>query len=96
MARYGDDEFALLFAMMTLKQAEKRMPEVVARIAETEISFEASNGPSSLRLTVSCGMAEWAPGDTAERLLRRADEALYAAKQQGRGRSVAKRPFFWR
>ncbi|KAG1320141.1 hypothetical protein G6F63_014406 [Rhizopus arrhizus] len=32
----------------------------------------------------SAGLAQWQPGDDAEALLRRADDALYAAKRQGK------------
>jgi len=41
--------------------------------------------------SISCsfGVAEWEPGDTVDRLLRRADVAMYEAKSTGRDRVVA-------
>nr|WP_255639111.1 GGDEF domain-containing protein [Deinococcus betulae] len=35
-------------------------------------------------VTISCGVAQAAPGETADTVLRRADEALYRAKRAGR------------
>jgi len=37
-------------------------------------------------VTVSIGVAAAAPGDTVERLIGRADDALYRAKAAGRNR----------
>jgi diguanylate cyclase (GGDEF)-like protein len=42
-----------------------------------------------VRVTVSLGVAQFEPGDDAERLFRRADQRLYRAKEQGRNRVVA-------
>jgi diguanylate cyclase (GGDEF)-like protein len=42
-----------------------------------------------LRVTASFGVAEWLREETDEALLRRADEALYRAKDAGRNRVEA-------
>jgi PleD family two-component response regulator len=41
-------------------------------------------------------MAEYSAGDTLESLIRRADQALYEAKKQGKRRLVVKSPPFIR
>ena len=39
-----------------------------------------------ITITVSAGVAEYVPGESVAETLRRADEALYVAKQSGRNR----------
>jgi diguanylate cyclase len=95
VARYGGDEFALLLANMTLDQAEARLPEVVSWIAGSAVPFEKDGVPEHFRLTISCGIAQFGRGDTAESLIARADEALYAAKAKGRNCAVAKPASLW-
>jgi diguanylate cyclase len=95
VARYGGDEFALLLANMTLDQAEIRLPDILARIAGTAFQFETESGIHGLRVTISCGMAQFGRNDTSENLIRRADAALYAAKEKGRNCAVAKRASLW-
>jgi len=43
---------------------------------------------TSQTVTISIGVASAEEGDTGESLIRRADEALYAAKAAGRNRVV--------
>ena len=38
----------------------------------------------SLAVTISAGVAEWRRGEDVERTIKRADDALYAAKRSGR------------
>jgi PleD family two-component response regulator len=45
--------------------------------------FEVNN-ESAAGLTASFGVAQWHPGETIDRLLQRADIALYGAKNAGR------------
>jgi diguanylate cyclase (GGDEF)-like protein len=43
-------------------------------------------GKHGFSVTCSLGVSRWAPGDTADDLLKRADIALYQAKAEGRNR----------
>ena len=81
VARYGGEEFALILPGGAVSVAE-RIDRVRRRIAAEEIPTTA--GP--LRITISVGVSE-AGGDAGvAKLIGRADESLYAAKQAGRDR----------
>jgi diguanylate cyclase (GGDEF)-like protein len=58
-----------------------------ARVAE-KLREEVAAAPAPVPVTCSVGVATWA-GESPEMLLRRADEALYAAKDAGRDRVIA-------
>ena len=91
VARLGGDEFAVLGRMVSLRDAEPRIKSIVANVANIPTHLE-----HPARVSVSCGLAEYCAGDTLESLLRRADQALYEAKRQGKNRVVVKSPPFIR
>ncbi|MEW5721800.1 MAG: GGDEF domain-containing protein, partial [Thermodesulfobacteriota bacterium] len=84
--RYGGEEFALILP----GAARKNAVDVAERI---RTGFEGQVFPFEpgwdLRITVSLGVAELKPGETAAGLLDRADQALYQAKRKGKNRTVA-------
>jgi diguanylate cyclase (GGDEF)-like protein len=82
VARTGGEEFALL-----LPQAGGEMAWAIAERMRSTVE-EAFRG-ETVPLTVSLGLASYPrDGVTADELLNAADQALYAAKQLGRNRSV--------
>lgn len=93
VARIGGDEFAILASDLTLRQAEGRLGQTVGTL-----NAGAAAWPPSLptQPKVSCGIAEISAGDTYESLYERADEALYAAKRQGKHRVTTKARAFIR
>ncbi len=82
--RQGGEEFAVIMPGADLDLGRAAAERLRARI-ESEV-FD-----KELRITVSVGVSGFEPGDTAERLLKRADRALYAAKQRGRNKVVTAR-----
>ena len=84
LGRYGGDEFVVLFPGTSLSQAEIRFLQLLATMAATPLQYEEGGATHSIRLALSCGLAQGAPGESAEALMRRADEALYKAKKRGK------------
>jgi len=82
VARYGGEEFVVLCPDTTLEQAERRAERL--RLA---IRSSLMGGNSRLRVTASFGVTEVESGDSVESILRRADKALYTAKQTGRDKT---------
>lgn len=81
--RYGGEEFVVSLPSTRGGAAARIAEKLRARVAATRF-------PGTDQLTVSAGVAELRYGETQHDWLRRADAALYAAKQAGRNRvSVA-------
>jgi diguanylate cyclase (GGDEF)-like protein len=84
-ARFGGEEFVILFAETTLDGAMTVTERMQDAIARAPIPLPAGGTAS---LTVSAGVAELAPGESVEGLIRRADDALYRAKSAGRNQAM--------
>jgi diguanylate cyclase (GGDEF)-like protein len=79
VARYGGEEFVMLCADCDNAAAARRAEQV--RIALAQMRQPKMEGHT---ITVSFGVTEIQPGDTAETMLRRADRAMLMAKEKGR------------
>lgn len=82
LARFGGDEFILLQADSSVERASALAEKVIAAIAEP---VELKVGRAFIGASVGLVMADGSPID-AQEALRRADLAMYAAKQAGRNR----------
>lgn len=80
ICRYGGEEFLISLPNTDLAQAEEILERLRREIAGREIGFEAGD----IRVTVSCGLARLDTRVPLAETVRRADEALYAAKAAGR------------
>lgn len=85
VSRYGGEEFAVLLTDTDLEGAK-----VVAERCRAAVAREACplGGGRGLRLTTSIGVAVPTTDFDADHLMQRADDALYAAKAEGRDRVV--------
>lgn len=78
--RYGGEEFALVMPCTTIAEGRIAAERVRKSIEAMAVTFEGK----TLRVTISVGLAEATKGDDAVKLIRRADDAVYAAKAAGR------------
>jgi diguanylate cyclase (GGDEF)-like protein/PAS domain S-box-containing protein len=85
IGRYGGEEFLVILPMTTAQQARPLAERILTRVA----GMRTPTSKSYAVVTLSIGVAEMihAPRDASiEDVIRRADEAMYAAKQAGRNR----------
>lgn len=88
IARFGGEEFVVLMPETDFKQATDAA-ERVRRVVEATAFEVKSESVSELPKTVSIGVASLNPmGDNGEAMLKRADNALYDAKNGGRNKVV--------
>jgi len=86
--RMGGEEFVVVMPDTDVSQAYKVAERLRVSIASEP--FSAGEGLPSLDITASVGVAAFEyPEDTPEIILKRADQALYCAKRDGRNKVVA-------
>lgn len=83
--RYGGEEFVVLMPDTDLESSEVVANRLLQAIGGKPIP---TRGAGELTVTCSIGCTSSLEGDTADSLLKRADEALYEAKNGGRNRII--------
>jgi two-component system, cell cycle response regulator len=84
IGRYGGEEFLILFPGCNETESFSQADRLRKQLAQTEMAVNNS----SLRVTASFGITTAMPGQdwTEEELIRKADQAMYVAKNLGRNR----------
>jgi diguanylate cyclase (GGDEF)-like protein/PAS domain S-box-containing protein len=88
LARLSGDEFAILLGDTTAAEATR----AIERLLESIRSYRVESRAGVLDVTVSIGTYELRDGESADRALRRADDALYEAKEHGKDQQRCWRP----
>ncbi|WP_320006729.1 GGDEF domain-containing protein [Maridesulfovibrio sp.] len=92
IARYGGEEFAILLPHTNEAQARMLAERIREKISASNMTYQ----DASFNITASIGVSSVCPGslEKGTEIVRKADEALYEAKAQGRNRVVVspKRP----
>ncbi|MDU6686936.1 MAG: two-component regulator propeller domain-containing protein [Enterobacteriaceae bacterium] len=83
-ARWGGEEFTLLFPHMPIAQAAAICESLRVTLSQTDYRHIADG----LQVTASFGLAESSSANDSNALIKQADHALYIAKQTGRNKVV--------
>lgn len=85
--RWGGEEFVILLPVTALFEAHKVANKIIKKIAEYGFNVGKTE---PVRVTASIGVAQWS-GDESflKETFKRADQALYQAKREGKNSAVA-------
>jgi two-component system cell cycle response regulator len=84
--RYGGEEFVVVMPETDMAVATMVAERLRRRIASEP--FPIQKGTRMIEVTISIGIAALGPNDDAAAVIKRADQALYRAKRDGRNRVV--------
>lgn len=79
IGRVGGEEFAILMPGCSLKTAQR-----IAEIITDGFEFQIGASAQSIKVTYSAGATDITPTDTQKTVLKKADDAMYRAKNSGR------------
>lgn len=82
--RFGGEEFICILPETTLEHAYQLAERCRKKIADLPITYN----DTTFSITFSAGLSEMQVTDTFDSLIKRADDAMYLAKQAGRNRCL--------
>lgn len=88
-ARFGGEEFICLLPATDIDHAVQAGNKIRQLLSQSTLSSKKTD--ITLHITVSIGISAFASGDDIDSLIKRADDALYLAKRQGKNRVVTER-----
>jgi diguanylate cyclase (GGDEF)-like protein len=83
--RLGGDEFMIILPECRAEEVR----HVLSRLEGLQVDYAGRKMP----VTFACGWADYQPGETAQELLKRADDALYTDKRSGKDRGMKRSGF---
>lgn len=84
IGRYGGEEFLIMMPESDKEQTVEMAEQLRKMIENTTMIFEGQN----VSLTVSLGSSIWNQKESIDKLISRADKALYISKNEGKNRTT--------
>lgn len=81
IARWGGEEFIIMLKNVTINEAQMITEKLRIAVEETRINDQ-------FNLTCSFGISKYIPNESVDATLKRADDALYEAKHNGRNQFI--------
>jgi len=91
VARYGGEEFVVLLPKTDYEGATVVAQLLCDKVSQTKLTMNEKEKKSLGNVTISVGVALISSKDDAASIVERADQGLYAAKEQGRNRVVGEK-----
>jgi len=88
IGRYGGEEFAILLPITTAQQAFSLAERIRESVAQTRVTTPLGEAAVTLSIGIVELQSQTGEDETVDDLIRRADQAMYAAKQSGRNRTT--------
>jgi diguanylate cyclase (GGDEF)-like protein len=85
VGRLGGDEFGIVLSQATLADSQRKAAQLTERIDALTVRGAEDAPDRSLRIGASCGVVAWQPGEDAQHLIARADQAMFAQKANRKG-----------
>jgi len=92
VARFGGEEFVLLLRHTDHAGALVLMDRLRLLVADQTFEVPTPSGPQFISVTFSSGYTQLGATDASDKVLERADIALYEAKRTGRNRVICRLP----
>lgn len=83
IARWGGEEFVIMLKNATIKEAQKIAEKLRVNIEQTKVQ-------NTIDITSSFGLTKYYAKEDTNHTFKRADDALYEAKQSGRNKVITK------
>jgi len=87
VARFGGEEFILVLQATPLRSAYILADQIRSSLSKMNLKIK-DTGKSIGNITISLGIALYKSNESIEAAIKRADDALYRAKNTGRNRTV--------
>ena len=85
--RYGGEEFLLVLPNKTIEQAHEIVQKLHESIKESTLLYQDKEGDIEVHIDISIGISSYPEiAQNSQKLLTRADNAMYYSKKHGRGR----------